>query len=470
MRSAIYLRISDDREGQELGITRQSDECRELAAREGLTVVSEHRENDTGASTRSRKPRPRYDQMLADARAGLIQVIVAYSSSRLTRRPRELEDLIDLATANGITYRFVRSPSFDLNTADGRMVARTLAAADAAEAERTAERVSAAARQRAVNGRAHGGPEVFGVSGGQLVPEQAERIQDWAESVLAGSTVYSIAAALNREAVPSPGGGRWRGWVIRRILLNPAVAGFRLYDGMEYATPHPAILEREVWEAVCHVLSEPRRRPGTSTARKWPGVGLYRCDRCDTPVSTGQDRAGNRLYRCARCWRQWRAGRIDGFVDLAVEEQLGRPDLSMLLPVEDAPDMGGLRTELTAARRRLVQLAEQFADGDQDVDVIQLRVASRRLRGRISELEAQLTEAGRSGPLIAVALAEDPVQAWRDTAGDLDRRRAVLSRLLVVRLGAPIRGRAPWDPRKVMGESRWTWSSTTWAETWASGR
>lgn len=52
-------------------------------------------DNDVSASTKSRKPRLQYAEMLTRARAGEFGAILAYSNSRLTRRPREFEDLDD---------------------------------------------------------------------------------------------------------------------------------------------------------------------------------------------------------------------------------------------------------------------------------------------------------------------------------------------------------------------------------------
>ncbi len=157
MRAAKYRRISDDSEGLELGVGRQDADLDEFARQHGYEVVSDYVDNDAGASTRSRKPRPGFDQLLVDARAGKFDVIISYTASRLTRRPRENEDLIDLAQNHGIRIEYIRSPSFDLNTADGRMVARVLGSNDTAEAERTAERVARKRRSTAEQGLSSGG-------------------------------------------------------------------------------------------------------------------------------------------------------------------------------------------------------------------------------------------------------------------------------------------------------------------------
>ena len=164
-RSGIYLRISDDREGRELGVGRQQEDCLSLSNRLHCIAYGIYKDNDISASTRSRKIRPDYQRLLTDARAGLIDTIIAYTSSRLTRRPREHEDLIELAEEYGVQFYYVASPSFDLNTAAGRRIARMLAANDAGEAEDTAERVARAKLANAVRGEYMGGARAYGFEG-----------------------------------------------------------------------------------------------------------------------------------------------------------------------------------------------------------------------------------------------------------------------------------------------------------------
>lgn len=62
----------------------------------GATVVDESVENDAAVSSRSRTARPLYATILERARSGQYDVIVAYSNCRLTRRPGEWDEFIDL--------------------------------------------------------------------------------------------------------------------------------------------------------------------------------------------------------------------------------------------------------------------------------------------------------------------------------------------------------------------------------------
>ena len=76
-RSGIYLRISDDREGLELGVGRQQEDCLSLSERLHRVVYKIYKDNDISASTRSRQTRPEYQQLLADARSGVIDTIIS---------------------------------------------------------------------------------------------------------------------------------------------------------------------------------------------------------------------------------------------------------------------------------------------------------------------------------------------------------------------------------------------------------
>jgi site-specific DNA recombinase len=72
-RAAIYARISDDREGRAAGVERQVPDGKAQAERLGWTLHPTHPvyvDNDISASTRSRKPRPAYDALMAAVRTG----------------------------------------------------------------------------------------------------------------------------------------------------------------------------------------------------------------------------------------------------------------------------------------------------------------------------------------------------------------------------------------------------------------
>ena len=285
LRVAIYCRISDDRESDRLGVERQREDCETRARREGWEVAEVFIDNDIGASTKSRKTRPEYKKMIRRAELGEFDVILSYSNSRLTRRPLELEDLIELHNRTKVRICTIVSGDDDLSTADGRMTARIKANVDAAEAERISERVARAARQRKEQGRLHGGHPPYGyryLEPGKLEvdPERAAIVREAARRILAGESLYGVWTDFNRRGIrtgPSakaPKGSRWHGRTLKRVLTFPPALGCVETDAGELLPVADAILDRDDWQRLREILYEPSRYTG-ATKRDWTNRRKY---------------------------------------------------------------------------------------------------------------------------------------------------------------------------------------------------
>lgn len=457
-RAAKYRRISQDREGRELGIQRQDEDLAEVAQRRGLSVVADYVDNDSGASRASRKPRPGYQQMLAAARTGAFDVILAYTTGRLTRRPREFEDLIDLSVEHGIEFVYVRSPEFDLQTAQGRRIARTLAAQDAGEAEEIAERVSRAARQRAENGQHHGGARCFGYTtdGLHLEPAEAATVSYAAEQFLSGVPLAAIAKALNGRGVPPARGGQWKPGSVRDMLRWPRHAGLSVHQGKVVGKGKwPPILSEDVHHAVVAMLADPSRRTSTGNRAAFLLSGIGRCGVCgQTIMSRGHKAAGRpggpvtkrRLYRCRRGCVGRRMDWVDDWVTAHVLARLSSPDAADLLADRDRPDMGALRAEAAAIRVELDAIAAAY--GRRTVSLRQLEVGSADLNRRLEEIEALQAHTSREPVLRGLVGAADVAAVWESLP--LDRRRAVVQVLVEVTVLPGGSGRRQLDPSTVL--------------------
>ena len=151
--AVIYLRISDDRTGRQAGVGRQREDCEALATRLGLDVIDVFVDNDISAFDGSR--RPEYEAMLRHVTTGVSRV-VTWHLDRLYRRPRELEELLDLVEGRSVRIETVEGGPFDLNTHEGRLMARQFVAIAAYESGHKADRIVRALRQRAEAGEWHG--------------------------------------------------------------------------------------------------------------------------------------------------------------------------------------------------------------------------------------------------------------------------------------------------------------------------
>ena len=127
-------------DGHGLGVERQEQDCRELGARLGWTVVEVFADNDLSAY--SGKRRPRYRAMLEAMPAGRIGAVLAWHTDRLHRSPIELEEYIAACNdGRDVPTHTVQAGPLDLSSPSGRMVARQLGAVARYESEHRSERV-----------------------------------------------------------------------------------------------------------------------------------------------------------------------------------------------------------------------------------------------------------------------------------------------------------------------------------------
>lgn len=271
--------------------------------------------------------------MVAAVNARRVDVIVSYSNNRLTRRPLELEDLIQLHEKTGVLIHTVKSGNDDLSTADGRMVARIKAAVDAAEVERTAERVARAARQRREEGRIHGGARTFGYVHGsplgycqEIDPLAAKAIREGMEVLFLTGRVSEVRKLWQRLGVPTPLGKEWRNdGNVARTLRNPRIAGLVAHDGEIVGEGNwPAIITRAEHEAILEALGArgakgkggpPRPRkyllPGSCTASAAPRCPLRYSSRGSraraATTATSASLSGEGVARSPASGPGWRA-------------------------------------------------------------------------------------------------------------------------------------------------------------------
>ena len=78
VRAGIYARISSDREGDNLAISRQLADCEQLAAKNGWRVVERYVDSDISAY--GGKLRPQYIRMLEEIEAGVVDHLASRSS------------------------------------------------------------------------------------------------------------------------------------------------------------------------------------------------------------------------------------------------------------------------------------------------------------------------------------------------------------------------------------------------------
>jgi DNA invertase Pin-like site-specific DNA recombinase len=446
-RAAIYCRISDDREGRRLGVQRQEEDCRAVADQCGYDVAEVYIENDTGASSRSKKPRPLFKELLALARSNQYDAVISYSSSRLTRRPLENELLIELYEKHGVLIHYANTNDNDLSTARGRRRARDDAARDAEEVEELGERVSRTAKQRAEEGRPNGGTRPYGWSAddrSKLDPKEHAVIVEMADRVLAGETLTSLAADLNRRRIPTVKGAAWSPTAIRGILTNKRLIALRVHlnEVTGPANWEPA-LPVETFERLEDLLTDSARRIAMSNKVRNLLTGIALCGECGRPVASKvqvKDGKRRKRYYCAGCNLYRTQAPIDAMVEAAVVEYLRT--------LGPEPERGTdpeviARIEMLQQKIRDTQAAfaaDDVMTADDLLEVLrplkeQLRFEERKVKRKTRSLE------------VVEAAGADAEKKW--ATYPLGTQRLIISELIEVRILRTVRGKRGFDPETV---------------------
>ncbi len=390
-RAGIYARLSQDRGLEKVSVPRQIDECRVLAERNGWEVVEVFEDRDVSASNRNAK-RPGYDALLEALRSGRINAVLARETSRLYRRPRQLEDLIDLIEGKGVEIATVYEGEVDLSTSNGRMMARIRVSVDKAESERLSERTRSAKKEARANGKWLGGgrrPYGYDIIDEPDQPrrfvinkDEAKVVRELARRITSGETLHRVTLDLNQRGVTTAGGKRWRPAHVKRLLERDLPPAFP-----------PILKEDERLVVVGRLANMTTKKGRPEGARKYILSGLALCASCNTKMTGTGGKSGTahggyyfESYRCdfqdGGCGKSIGARRLEAFV----RQELSETDIILKRPrVVSSSDDDAVIAEMKEIGTRLEALASNL-----DLTERQLAARSRALEARYEELQSKL--------------------------------------------------------------------------------
>lgn len=446
--AAVYVRISSDKAGEGLGVARQEQECRALCKRNGWTVAQVLVENDTSAY---RGKRPVYAQLLDGVRSGAYQAIVCWHPDRLHRSPRELEDFIDLIETTGVDVATVTAGAWDLTTASGRAMARTLGTWARYESEHKAERLRAKHAELFRDGKPAGGDRCFGFAADNIthVPDQAAEIRWAAQHLLDGGSLRSVCSRWNDIGVLTTFGNRWQPWVVKRLLTSAKIAGKRERDGVLVDAVWDPIVPWETVQRLRAVLTDPIRRRNHHSRRYLLTGGLAVCGVCTKQLHARPRADGRRCYVCASGPGFYGCGKIRVLADPFEDDVKDR--LIARLRHEELPEPQSDSAPLVALLDQLevqqVELATDFYS-ERSITKGQFTAASQALMERIGALRRDIAQAELANQ--SRRFGEPKLIAETLKHLTFDEQQAILRAwILKVEVFPAVRGRNYYDDSRV---------------------
>lgn len=147
---ALYARVSTDDQTTDNQILR----LREVARSRGYLIYNEYTDVASGACSR----RPALDKMLADAKAGKIQKIMATKLDRMARSVINLTSIMQQLESWGVVVEFL-DQNIDMSSASGKFTTTILAAVAEFERELIRDRTKDGQIRAKAQGKVIGRPQ-----------------------------------------------------------------------------------------------------------------------------------------------------------------------------------------------------------------------------------------------------------------------------------------------------------------------
>ena len=269
-RAAIYARVSSERQAADdrVSIDLQLSDCAALCAARGYGVVGRFVDCEKYRSkgklvqpSGERKDRPQYSAMLAAARRGEFDVIIAWKEDRLYRgmyAAMPLSEILD-ELGKSLDVELVRE-TFD------RKMLGVKAALGKIEVDNIRERMLMGRRGRLERGDVPGGDQVkYGYRRENrrldIDKSEAEIVRLVFKMYIGGESIQTMRKRLDATGVPPRSGGLWSKATIQRIVSGDFYATGRMTTTLEeqqFVIECPVIISAETWKRVQEVKQRNR--------------------------------------------------------------------------------------------------------------------------------------------------------------------------------------------------------------------
>jgi site-specific DNA recombinase len=272
VRCAIYTRVSTEQglEQDFNSLDAQYDASQAYIrsqAHAGWSLL--RAEYEDGGFSGGNTDRPALQRLLDDVRAGKVDVIVVYKVDRLTRSLADFAKLVELFDQHGVSFVSV-TQQFNTTTSMGRLTLNVLLSFAQFEREVTSERIRdkiAASKRKGlwVGGMA---PLGYDTKDRKITVNEAEadRVRTIFRSYLRLGSLSLLMAELRKQGIvtkvrilksgATAGGIPFTRGPLAHLLRNRFYIGEVMFKGEVLAGEQPAIVDRDLFDAVQAKLSE----------------------------------------------------------------------------------------------------------------------------------------------------------------------------------------------------------------------
>lgn len=262
LRCAIYTRKSTeeglDQAFNSLDAQREACEAYILSQKhEGWNLVP-HKYDDGGFSGGNMQ-RPALGRLLADIRAGKVNVVVVYKVDRLTRSLSDFAKIVEQFDGQGVSFVSV-TQQFNTTSSMGRLTLNVLLSFAQFEREVSGERIRDKIAASKKKGMWMGGSVPLGCAPEdkilKIVVSEAKNVRHIYDLYLKLGSVRAVQTELVKEKICSKNGAQFSRCALYQVLKNMTYIGKVKHKGHIYDGLHEAILPEELWQKVQDKLKQ----------------------------------------------------------------------------------------------------------------------------------------------------------------------------------------------------------------------
>jgi site-specific DNA recombinase len=348
--AAIYARVSSEQQKEENTIASQTASLIEFAKSHDLEVPKEWVFEDEGYSG-AMLERPGLERVRDLAAEGQIQVVLAYSPDRLSRKYAYQILLIEEFTRHGVETLFVKAPQGD--SAEDQLLVQFQGMIAEYERAQILERSRRGKRHRAQAGEVSvlsNAPYGYRYLRKTDEAHAAYAVDETEAHVVRriynmytvdGLSIGEIARRLNADGIPPRRAGRWERSVVWAVLRNPAYRGLACFGKTRISTrtrvmrpqrrrgvvtpsatagherpreewieiPVPALVSEESFARAQELLNHNKIRSRRRTIAPSVVQGLVSCAQCGYALSRTSTQTSARKIHYYKCigsdsWRK----------------------------------------------------------------------------------------------------------------------------------------------------------------------
>jgi site-specific DNA recombinase len=303
IRCAIYTRKSTenglDQDFNTLDAQRESCEnyIKSQASRGWSIIPTKY---DDGGFTGANIERPAYSRLIADIRAGKVDMVLVYKVDRLSRSLADFANIMAMFNEAGVSFVSI-TQHFDTSSSLGRMTLNILITFAQFEREMIAERISDKIASSRKRGKYIGGIPVLGydVENKKLIPnyDEANQIKSIFNLYLERESVKQTALQLNKwgwttkrwitKKGKATGGLKFSPMNVHSLITNPVFIGKVTYKKEIYEGEHNGIVDEKIFNDVQTLLKKNKNGNHASKRRKLYAMlrGILYCGKCGHRMS-----------------------------------------------------------------------------------------------------------------------------------------------------------------------------------------